>query len=164
MFQNLTIKVFGFDSFTGLPEDWIDFEGKIVGGGGCKKGLFDNEGNVPNIPNITFYKGLFQDTLQEYLKIGETIALIHMDCDLYSSTKFVLNGLNDLIKENTFISFDEWIYQECVGKTGDENRLFGDHEQRAFYEWVEEFNREFEIIDLPNSQVELEQKLVRIKK
>jgi len=133
--------VYGFDTFTGLPEDWIDPLGDVAGGV-CKKGFFSTDGIIPDVNGIKFYKGLFKDTLQEYVKVAKPIALIHMDCDLYSSAKDVLYNLNDYIMKGTIISFDEWFYSSS-------GKYYGDHEQRAFYEWLEEFDRDFESIELP---------------
>jgi hypothetical protein len=121
--------VYGFDTFTGLPEDW---EGTDV-----KKGDFNLEGNIPNILGVTFYKGIFSDTIPEYLKVAKPLKLLHVDCDLYSSTQDVLYSLNHLILRGTVICFDEWYYN---GEDIPENRQ---HEQKCFYEWVKDKNREF---------------------
>jgi len=125
--------VYGFDTFTGLPEDWI--------GTSIKKGDFDLNENIPTIPNVIFYKGLFKDTIPDYLKVSKPIKLLHVDCDLYSSTKDVLYSLNHLILKGTFICFDEWYYN---GIDIPENRQ---HEQKCFYEWVDDMNREFIIFN-----------------
>ena len=86
------------------------------------------------------------------MKIAKPIALLHVDCDLYSSTKDVLYSLNDYIKENTIIVFDEWYYNN--------NPKYNDHEQKCFYEWVKDFNREFEFI--PHNYGNNEQQIVKI--
>lgn len=138
----LHFNVYGFDTFTGLPEDWVDPNGKIAGSGACKKGAFDAQGEIPHIDNVTFYKGLFQDTLKEYIKNAKNIALLHIDSDLYSSAKFVLSCLNDYIVKDTIILFDEWFYRS-------EGEFHSNHEQKAFYEWIEENKREFIFIELP---------------
>lgn len=97
-------KVYGFDSFEGLPEDW---------NGVCKKEHF----KVPGLPkvdkNTTLIKGWFNDTLDLFLKNNPDIVIdmIHIDCDLYSSTKDVFNILikhNKMIK-GLIIVFDELI-------------------------------------------------------
>lgn len=125
-----TYKIFGFDSFEGLPEDWV--------GTVCNKGFFSTNGVVPNVDGVTFYKGWFENTLPEYLKIAENISLLHIDCDLYSSTKTVFCALYPYIKSGTIIVFDEWIYNN--------SSRFNDHEQRAFYEYIAEHKLEYKII------------------
>jgi hypothetical protein len=143
-----THQVFGFDTFTGLPEDWI--------GTDLKKGFFDRGGVVPQMYGVKFYKGLFSETIPSYLHDMNNegaIGLLHIDCDLYSSTVDVLNSLNHLIVENTIIVFDEWIYNF--------DPKYNDHEQKAFYEWVESKNRRFQFLDKCLS-LEIEQKALRI--
>lgn len=145
-----SFKVFGFDTFTGLPEDW----GNTV----CKKGFFTTNGEVPHIPGIKFFKGLFSDTIPLYKKEVSDIALLHVDCDLYSSTKDVLYGLNDFIKPGTIIAFDEWVYCSADGY-----QFNADHEQKCFKEWVLYFKREYEFVDFNDGTPQAhEKKIVKI--
>lgn len=96
--------VYGFDSFEGLPEDW---------NGVCKKEHF----KVPGLPkvdkNTTLIKGWFNDTLDLFLKNNPDIVIdmIHIDCDLYSSTKDVFNILikHNKMRKGLIIVFDELI-------------------------------------------------------
>ena len=140
-------KIYGFDSFEGLPEDW---QGTV-----CTKGFFCTHGQIPNIKNVTFFKGWFEDTIKEYLKNANNISLLHIDCDLYSSTKTIFNNLYPYIKSGTIIVFDEWIYNN--------NQNCNDHEQKAFYEYVEQHKINFEMIEF-NDQTPCgsERKIVKI--
>jgi hypothetical protein len=93
-------KLYGFDSFEGLPEDWMD---------GLPKGTF----KVKQLPavqtNVELIKGWFDDTLQPFLDAHpEPIALLHVDCDLYRSAKVVLEGLKKRIQTGSIIIFDEF--------------------------------------------------------
>jgi hypothetical protein len=125
-------KIYGFDSFEGLPEDWIGTE--------CKKGCFSTNGIIPNINGCKFYKGWFEDTIDQYIKSESTkpISLLHIDCDLYSSTKTILNKLLPYIGTNTIILFDEWYYN-CDYRCND-------GEQKAFFEWIVQNNISFEFM------------------
>jgi len=126
-------KTFGFDSWEGFPEDWTGAKGKN------KKG--DLKCEIPKIEKTKLYKGWFTDTIPQYKKIAEPFALLHVDCDLYSSTITVLYELNKYIVPGTIIVFDEWYYNH---KDIEVNRQ---HEQKAFYEWVKDKNREYIIYD-----------------
>lgn len=147
-----SFKVYGFDSFEGLPEDWV--------GTSEKKGTFTTNGVIPNIDGVKFFKGWFENTIPDYVKEGDKIGLLHVDCDLYSSTNTVLYSLNDFIVKNTVIVFDEWIYNF--------NPNCKEHEQKSFYEWLAKCGREFEFIycNGPNESDSgsHEQKIVRITK
>jgi len=130
-----SFRVFGFDSFEGLPEDWKDSKNNLVGK--CKKGFFSTNGKIPDIRGVKFFKGWFKDTISEYKKIAQKIAFIHIDSDLYSSAKEILWGLNDYIVKGTILLFDEWYY--------DHDPKYNDHEEKAFFEWSEKFKRRYEM-------------------
>lgn len=158
-----SFQIFGFDSFEGLPEDWIGAIAKERIDGvktgkkiDIKKGHFNRNGEIPDISNVTFYKGWFKNTLPEYIKNHKTpIGLIHIDCDLYSSTKDVLFQLNTFIVTGTILVFDDWTYNnnnQCI-----------DGEQKAFLEWSNFFKRKFKFINFQGEgNRKVMQKLIKI--
>jgi hypothetical protein len=91
--------VYGFDSFEGLPEDWF---------GKFKAGHF--AGKVPAVPeNVKLVKGWFSDTLPGFASSHcDNVSLLHIDCDLYSSTRCVFENLGDKIGKGCVIVFDEY--------------------------------------------------------
>jgi len=120
--------IFGFDSFEGLQEDWITPDGNIL----LKKGTFSTKGVTPNIPDVVWFEGWFEDTIPDYLKIAQPIALLHIDCDQYKPAREILYGLKDFIVENTIIAIDDWFYGN--------NSKYNDTTQKAFNEWITDFN------------------------
>jgi hypothetical protein len=103
--------VYGFDSFDGLPEDWIDDNNNIV----LRKGFFSTDGNLPKVnDNVILIKGLFQDTLDNFINSNNNkkISFVHIDCDLYSSTKFVLEKIHPYIDDDCIFVFDELVNVE----------------------------------------------------
>ena len=93
-------KGFGFDTFSGLPEDWYNEP----------KGSYSSNGVIPNIEGGEFIEGKFEDTLSDYFSKERPIAsLINFDADLYSSTLCALNNSDKVIDENTVLIFDELI-------------------------------------------------------
>jgi predicted O-methyltransferase YrrM len=108
-------RLYGFDSFRGLPECWASYD---VGHFAC---------DPPSVPdNVELVIGYYADTLPAFLAAhSDNAGLIHLDCDLYRSTKTVLQLLASRIVPGTVIVMDEfWIVVE--------------HEQRAFKEWLVE--------------------------
>jgi len=142
---NENFRVFGFDSFEGLPEDWEDTI--------CKKGFFSTNGLIPEIKDVNFFKGLFEETIEEYLKIANQICFIHVDCDLYTSTKTIFEKLGHLINFNTIIVFDEWKYTNVDGE------IKKGEEQKYFKEWINSFDKKYVEYHFNEN---CEQKLVRI--
>lgn len=144
-------EVFGFDSFKGLPEDWVTSEGDLL----LQKGTFSTDGKPPSIPGVVWFSGWFEETIPEYLKIAKNIALLHVDCDLYRPTVEVLYGLQDFIVKGTVIAMDDWFYER--------DPKYNDTVQKAFYEWVEEFSRTFKFCEFPGSKDPIRgQKIVEI--
>lgn len=129
-------QVYGFDSFEGLPEDWdlgtLTKNSQNI----TKKGSFNLNGEIPlrliNTPNITPVKGWFDESLPKWLKENEDensrVSFLHLDADLYSSTKTVLDCLKPYFKEKCVIHFDEF--------SGYVNA--GEGEYKAFKEFLEE--------------------------
>jgi len=126
-FTNQT--VYGFDSFCGLPEDWRS---------GYGKGSFNLNGNMPTVnSNVELISGWFNNTLEPFIKNKkQKVSFIHMDADLYSSTKYVLDTLKNWIDKNCIILFDELVnYPGYDGDTG---------ELKAFYEFIDENKIKYE--------------------
>jgi predicted O-methyltransferase YrrM len=142
-------QIFGFDTFVGLPSPWIDKKGQKI----LEKGYFSTDGEIPVVRKVKFFKGLFKDTIPNYLLIAQPIALLHIDCDLYESTVDVLYPLSDWIRSGTIIVFDEWYYNY--------DKFYDDHEQKAFYEWVANLGLKYELVefDVPET---FEQQIIRI--
>jgi Methyltransferase domain len=115
---------YGFDSFDGLPEDWFWLH---------PKGAFSQQGVLPQVnKNVELVKGLFEETLPLFIKqhseelARNGIAMLHIDCDLYSSAKVIFNVLHPYLRTGTVIQFDEyWFYADWVN-----------HEAKVFDEFL----------------------------
>jgi hypothetical protein len=117
--------IYGFDSFLGLPEDWL----------WLPRGEFSTAGQLPSVlDNVKLIQGWFQDTLPKFNK--SPIAFLHMDCDLYSSAKYVLDTLENYIVPGTIIAFDDFPYFP-----GSEQ-----HEYRAFWEFVKRTGKSYQVL------------------
>lgn len=92
--------IYGFDSFEGLPETWRS---------GFEAGKFLKD-ILPEVrDNVTLIKGWFDETLPSFIQEhNELCAFLHIDCDLYSSSKTVLDYLAGRIVKGTIILFDEY--------------------------------------------------------
>lgn len=95
-------KIYGFDSFFGLKEDWSGTE--------VEKGFFNLNGQIPKVRNnVELIKGWVQDTVNNFLKEHKPkICFVHMDLDTYESTKFVLNELKPFLQKGSILLFNEF--------------------------------------------------------
>jgi predicted O-methyltransferase YrrM len=119
--------VVGFDVFTGLPETWRT---------GFPAGEFAQR-EVPDVPGAQIVVGLFEDELPGFLdRNEEQIAFMHVDCDLYSSTKTVLDLTGDRLAPDAVLVFDEFFNFPGWQR----------HEYRAWTEFIEGSGRTFEYL------------------
>lgn len=132
-------KIWGFDSFEGLPEDWFMRSDETVPK--WHKGMFSMDAMPWVNKNVTLVKGWFDESIPKWLETNSTepIKFLHIDCDLYSSAATVLSKLNSLIVPGTVIVFDE-MYNWRHPSSFD---LWHQCEYRALKEWIETYNRSF---------------------
>ena len=121
-------EVHGFDSFEGLPEAWH----------GEPKGSYSTKGIIPSVQeNVVLHQGWFEETLPGFVeKFQAPIRFINIDCDIYSSTKTILDFLAKQIIPGTVIVFDEYI--------GNEN--WREDEFKAFQEAVLKYGWKYEYL------------------
>jgi hypothetical protein len=134
-------KVYGFDSFEGLEEDWYGFR--------LQKGFFSTNGQLPKCErNVILVKGWFEDTLPKFCRElkGEQIQLLHMDADTYKPTSYVLNSLTKNLGKGTIIIFDEYFGYSSF-------RL---HEFKAWQEFVNSEGIKYQYIGYTELQVAIE--------
>lgn len=117
--------VTGFDSFDGLPETWRP---------GFDAGRFALT-SVPKVPGASLVIGLFADTLPVWSP-PDRLGLVHIDCDLYSSTVTVLEHIGPRLEPGCIVVFDEY-----HGYPGWEV-----HEAKAWAEYVTDTGVEWEPI------------------
>jgi tetratricopeptide (TPR) repeat protein len=120
-------KIYGFDSFEGLPEVWHHEP----------KGSYTTRGEIPKVPHqVELIQGWFDQTLPQFLEsYSGSVRLINVDCDIYSSTKTVLDALAPRIVTGSVIVFDEYIGNEHWRE--DEFKAFQEAVTR--YRWKYEY-------------------------
>ena len=99
--KNLKKKIYGFDSFEGLKEDWL--------GTTVTKGTFNLNKKVPKLNNnVVPVVGWIQDTLPKFMnEKNPKINFVHMDVDTYESSKFILDKIKPNLIKGAIILFDE---------------------------------------------------------
>ena len=100
-FSKFVNKLYCFDSFEGLKEDWVGIS--------LPKGHFNLNKKVPKLnSNVKPIVGWVEDTLDEFLKKhNPKINFVHLDMDTYSPTKFTLEKIKPYLVKNSILIFDE---------------------------------------------------------
>jgi hypothetical protein len=96
-------------------------------------------------PNVILHKGWFDKTLPQFRQdYPQRIAFLHLDADLYSSTKTVFDLIGDRIVPGTIIAFDEFFNYPNWQNDG---------ECRAFREFAASKKISFEYLGYANTQL-----------
>jgi len=138
--------IYGFDVFSGLPETWRT---------GFSEGTFAREHPPTVRSNVRLVPGLFESTLPAFLEEhrDESAALVHIDCDLYSSTRTVLDTLAPRLRPGSIIVFDEFFNYPG----------WKHHEFKAWQEFVTRFCVSFDYLGLVSRHQQVAVKLTAIK-
>jgi Macrocin-O-methyltransferase (TylF) len=119
--------VVGFDCFIGLPEAWRT---------GYPAGEFAHA-PPSDIPGARVVTGLFEDTLPGFLgETDEPIVFMHLDADLYSSTRTVLDLTGERLAPDAVVVLDEFFNYPGWQR----------HEFRAWNEFIARTGRTFEYV------------------
>ena len=128
--SHIDSRFIGFDTFEGLPEDWNS------GWGIIEKGSYTTNGNIPDIDDsrVRCIKGYYQDVLDGFLSdfnpVGQLV--VHVDCDLYSSSLYVLTMLDKLRHLKPLILMDDF---------SSPNHMF-----RAFDDYMSAYRADFNYV------------------
>jgi hypothetical protein len=128
-------RIFGFDSFQGLPVDWTSVQ---------RRGRFSSDGRPPSdLPEtVELVIGLFADVLPGFCADNPgPIALLHIDSDVYESARDVFAHLGSRLAAGSVSVFDE--YLNYPG--------WQHHEHKAFTEFVEESGLTFAYLGFASS-------------
>lgn len=138
--KGMARRFIGFDSFDGLPPSeeaharWRPADCAVNHGwhpqlpiGGrvtpqVTRDLFE----ACELPEPVLHVGAFADTLARAVPSDiPAIALVHLDCDLYESTRDALEGSAPALQDGTMLMFDDWFHYRGNPRKG-QARAFGE--------------------------------------
>jgi len=138
--QQMKYRIFGFDSFEGLPEPkGIDINVTKSTMQFCKvrykctkeDALLMLKTHKADVDNIQLIEGWYDEVLtpelRQHLQIHKA-SFINVDCDFYESAIVVLKWCKPLVDRGAVINFDDWFCYEGRPDRG---------AQRAFQEFLE---------------------------
>jgi O-methyltransferase len=109
-------KIWGFDSFEGMPplgekdkgdgQDWVGYRCSGIDGQDAVARTFNQYG--VSMKNVTLVKGWFSETVpQQSGNIGP-IAILRLDSDWYESTRLTLEKLYPLVSPGGIVIIDDY--------------------------------------------------------
>jgi predicted O-methyltransferase YrrM len=129
-------RIYGFDSFEGLPKlSSFDLPSSGAEGGvQMKEGGYSGAAAYASLVqylaahrNVTLLKGWFSQTLPPFLEKNQHVgfALVHVDCDLYESTRDCLSLVLSRVVPGGIVLFDEIFHPQFPGETKGFFEVFG---------------------------------------
>ena len=115
--MNLNAKLNSFDTFEGHADDDIKSGADLAEV--HTPGLFNETdftqviNYLKDFPNISLYKGRFQDTC--FSVEDETFHFVHSDVDLYEPTRFILEFMAPRLSSKGVIVVDDYGNSNCPG-------------------------------------------------
>lgn len=116
--EDLGVRMFGFDSFEGMPEPG-ESDHRVGWGKGamaCSRDRFERLMDEAAVPRTAYrlIEGFYDQSLTGALRASladHKPGLVMMDCDFYSSTRTVLEWIRPLLRDGTFFMFDDiWAF------------------------------------------------------
>jgi hypothetical protein len=141
--QLLDVRLIGFDSFKGMPEEaahqgWEP--GAYASTVAATRAYLVSQGVQHE--RVDLVEGWFKDTLNDATveRLGiEKASLVMVDCDIYTASKEALWFVEPLIRDQAVVIFDDWGWRSEAGEIG---------QKEAFAEFLEAFP-EFAAAPLP---------------
>jgi O-methyltransferase len=124
--QAAGMRLFGFDSFQGLPPEAAEEGVWSPGQYRCEREFTESrlaEAGVKK-ERVKLVEGFFADSLTPTLpfELGiQRAGIVMVDCDLYSSSREALEFCRPLLGERTVILFDDW---HSTGEDAGEKKAF----------------------------------------
>ena len=120
------VKIYGFDSFEGLRDDW---KGHIL-----RKGAFNLSKQIPPLnDNCVPVVGWIEDTLPQFIFENKDLKInyVHIDTDTYPTAKIILQLLKPYLVNNAIILFDE-LYNFTGWRVGEYKALIEEFTEEEY--------------------------------
>jgi hypothetical protein len=110
-------RVWGLDTFEGMPDTDLGVDLHVRGN--FNDVDFDalTAATAADLPNLTFVKGLFEETTEGVLAKAQKLVLAHIDCDIQSAVIYTWNRVKPRMVTGGYVVFDDATEASCLGAT-----------------------------------------------
>lgn len=112
------VQVYALDTFEGMPPTDRDIDAHGTGDfadTALEEVLAARD--CFGLENVHFVKGLFENTAAPVLQEAKSIALAHIDCDIFSSVKYSYDCVKPHMVPAGYLVFDDSTASTCIGAT-----------------------------------------------
>jgi len=111
-------RLYALDSYSGMPETDavrdLHHKGEFVDTSFDRLRNYINENSLGDV--VIPVKGLFEETFPRVSADIQSIALAHIDCDIYSAVKYSIRAIKPrLHRGGGYIVFDDPLHGTCLG-------------------------------------------------
>jgi len=136
-FGNGSLKLFGFDSFEGLPEPILRLEASVFSAGEARRSYEAVIANLKrwkaDLTRISLFRGFYSNEMFQALEQQHCfppISICLIDVELYNSCVPVLEFIRPLLVEGSILLFDDY------NQLGEDN---SEGERRALFEFEDRY-------------------------
>lgn len=110
------VKVFAFDTFSGMPEasNVMDAHGQGDFAGADPEEIYERAREA-GLDNLVLIPGMFDESLPRALGEIGPISLSHIDCDIYSGVVSAYDGTKPAFVPGAYIVLDDALISTCLG-------------------------------------------------
>jgi len=116
---DLNVKVYGLDTFEGMPpvDKGVDAHntGDFAGVDLKELNAFVQKSGLAE--HLEFVRGVFEATAPELLVRIPPVLLAHIDCDVYNSVAYAWDAVKPFMADGGYVAFDDAAASSCLGAT-----------------------------------------------
>jgi len=110
--------IYSLDTFEGMPETESAVDAHEKGDfNGVDLPELREYARSLGLANLTFIKGLFQDTTPQLLAQVRHLRLCYIDCDIASAVRYSYQACRPFMVKGGYIVFDDATTSTCIGAT-----------------------------------------------
>ena len=116
---HLDVRVFGLDTFTGMPPTDKSIDAHFAGNF-SDVDLPELRAHVERCGlahRLEFVPGIFQDTAPRVLAAATPVLLAHVDCDVYDAVAYAWEAVKPCMAPGGYVVFDDAPTSGCLGAT-----------------------------------------------
>jgi len=112
------MKVFGLDSFEGMPQTDKNVDAHNAGDfSDVDLSQLQARADELKLDNLHLVKGFFEDTNDQVMEQAGKVSLAHIDCDIAPAVRFAYGGVRPFMVEGGYLVFDDATVSSCIGAT-----------------------------------------------